>query len=368
VLAALAVALGVFAPGAAAAHAVLVATAPADRAVIGDAPPQLSLRFNEPVEPVAVRLIDGAGHAVAAEVTAANETVRVVPAAPLAGGAYIVSWRVISADAHPVSGAFQFAVGGEPRSWRTAPEATGKGALWFAIAVANRALNLIALALALGGALYGVLIGAAPRRVVLWGAGVAAVTALLAVGFEGGLVLEVPLARLLDPEIWRVGAGTSRGIASAVAVLGLAALMARQAVAGATLVVASFALSGHVATAPPRILAVPALLIHAGIALIWLGAFVPLLRAAPGEGGRFGRLARWAVRGLVLAGLVIAAIQVREWSPLVQTAYGVILLVKAALVAALIFLVAECVPGPAAPARSRARWRWAAPSWRRRRS
>jgi copper transport protein len=335
----LVVALGALAPGAAAAHAVLVSTAPADRTAIAEPLSEVTLRFNEPVDPVAVRLIAGDGRSVGVVVTAANETVRVVPQAPLVSGAYILSWRVISADAHPVAGALQFAVGEASPSWRADPLANGTATGWQPLAIANRAVQLIALCLAVGGALYGVWIGAAPQRLVLWAAAVGATTALFAVGIEGVLALEAPPEALLGGEPWLFGAGTSRGLASAAVILGLALLAMRQVVAATALVVVSFALSGHAATAPPRLLSVPALLIHAGFAMLWVGAFVPLRWAGSGDGPRSARVFRWGLPALVVAGLCLAVVQVRDWSPLIDTGYGVTLLFKVAMVAALITLV-----------------------------
>jgi copper transport protein len=337
VLAALAVVLAILTGGEAAAHAVLLETAPADRAVLSASPAAIVLTFSEAIEPVAVRLIDGAGAAVASAVSAAGATLRVTPAAPLARGVYIVSWRVISADAHPVAGAFQFAVGAAPSTWAASSQ-TAPATDWTIIAAANRAAHLIALLIAVGGVLYAFAVAAHPRRAMLWAALVAAVTAFLGVGIEGALVLDLPMAGLFDLETWRYGATTTRGVAAAVAVIGLAGIALGAGVLGAVVALASFALSGHAATAPPQAVALPALLLHAAIATFWVGSFLPLRRAARGEVARFSSIAIWLVPLLLAAGLVMALLQVPRLDALVTTGYGIALLVKVTLVGALLLV------------------------------
>ncbi len=66
VLAAGALALALLVPASVAwAHATLVKAEPADGAVIAQAPSALRLTFNEPVSPLAIRLIGPGGDAVA---------------------------------------------------------------------------------------------------------------------------------------------------------------------------------------------------------------------------------------------------------------------------------------------------------------
>jgi copper transport protein len=100
----------------ASAHAVLTATTPAAGAVIADEPQEIRLRFSEPV-----RLVPGRTQVLAPNgkrindgdpVSAAGGTLRVAlnpTDRPL--GTYLVSYRVISADSHPVAGSFTFSVG-----------------------------------------------------------------------------------------------------------------------------------------------------------------------------------------------------------------------------------------------------------------
>src|SRR5262245_41495460 len=96
----------------ASAHASLVRAEPADGAVMAAPPAALVLTFNEPVAPLIMRLIgpDGEPVALGAPVSE-NATVTLPVPAPLARGSHVLSWRVISADGHPVGGALTFSVG-----------------------------------------------------------------------------------------------------------------------------------------------------------------------------------------------------------------------------------------------------------------
>ncbi|WP_020124256.1 copper resistance CopC/CopD family protein [Streptomyces canus] len=103
--------------GAASAHAALRATDPKDGTVLKSAPRDITLTFTESVgllddsfrvlDPDGKRLkVGDAGHG-----PGGSETARVSLPAKLAQGTYTVAWRVVSADSHPVSGAFTFSVG-----------------------------------------------------------------------------------------------------------------------------------------------------------------------------------------------------------------------------------------------------------------
>src|SRR4051812_38083307 len=110
--AALAAAIG--AP-AAAAHAILLATEPANDTVVETSPAQVRLRFDEPIETAFGSVRVSAGEASRVDV---GPTLRPQPNEAavqlkpnLAKGTYSVGWRVVSADGHPVHRAFVFHVG-----------------------------------------------------------------------------------------------------------------------------------------------------------------------------------------------------------------------------------------------------------------
>src|SRR5215213_5433147 len=94
------------------AHASLIRSDPADRTVVAQPPPQLTLTFNEPVSPLALRLVRPNGEVVDLKnVTASGATIAAAPPTDLLRGTHLLSWRVISADGHPVGGALTFSVG-----------------------------------------------------------------------------------------------------------------------------------------------------------------------------------------------------------------------------------------------------------------
>ena len=97
----------------AAAHAELVRTDPVDGDVVPTAPARIVLTFNEPVSamPEATTGPDAGGAPQPVTVRVADSSLQITPDAVLANGTYIVTWRVMSADSHPVSGAFTFSVG-----------------------------------------------------------------------------------------------------------------------------------------------------------------------------------------------------------------------------------------------------------------
>jgi len=101
---------------AASAHDVLVATDPANGAVLEAPPGQVRLTFTDPVlDGTAQVRVDGpSGVAPIGPVSVAGSAVIVPLTAALPGGGYTVLWRVTSQDGHPVSGTFTFTVGGSP--------------------------------------------------------------------------------------------------------------------------------------------------------------------------------------------------------------------------------------------------------------
>ena len=101
----------------ASAHAMLERTSPAADGIVAHAPPDVVVTFSEAVSlvPGAVRVYDGALREVdtgTASHPGGDPTSAAVALAPgLGAGTYTVTWRVVSADSHPVSGAFTFQIG-----------------------------------------------------------------------------------------------------------------------------------------------------------------------------------------------------------------------------------------------------------------
>jgi methionine-rich copper-binding protein CopC len=109
-------ALSLFAVAAASAHAHLVRATPAAGDAIKDAPAEVTLKFNERLEPAFSSAVirDAAGKQIDksdAHVDKADRTIVRVSLPPLDPGVYTVEWKVMSSDSHKVSGNFTFKVG-----------------------------------------------------------------------------------------------------------------------------------------------------------------------------------------------------------------------------------------------------------------
>jgi copper transport protein len=116
-LAALAAVLAL--PASASAHAYLVKTVPAASVIVNTPPPAVALTFDEAVEPrfalISVTDVQAQQETSAPlHRSASNPDTLVVPLKRLPQGWYLVYWRAISVDGHPVQGAFTFAVGPSP--------------------------------------------------------------------------------------------------------------------------------------------------------------------------------------------------------------------------------------------------------------
>jgi copper transport protein len=117
-LVALGLALGI--PSLASAHAYLIKTVPAASQVLDTPPANIQLTYDEAVEPrfaiVSVTNAQGTQETTGPAVrSAADPDTLVVPLrAGLPQGWYLIYWRAISVDGHPVQGAFTYAVGPNP--------------------------------------------------------------------------------------------------------------------------------------------------------------------------------------------------------------------------------------------------------------
>ncbi|MFD1624978.1 copper resistance protein CopC [Azospirillum griseum] len=369
-------------PGSAFAHAVLLESSPVDGARLDRPPAELRLRFNEPVTPVALHAFGPAGAlALPGPAQASDSDLRVpLPPLPTTPGAYTLSYRVTSADGHPVAGSLIFGVGVTPERPEQAEE-RGRNRTLLA-AMAARALHYGSLLAAAGGGLFLALVapGAAYRIQTARGSGAGGTgtswaplarlarqpmtlaIALLAVplnlGLTGAVLIgETPLA-LLTADAWRVVLASTGGLSAAIALAGLALLALGQwrnrsgtggglfLMAGALVAVGALTTTGHAATAPPTALSAPLVGLHALTAAFWLGALAPLraiLRHAPALEAarlvrRFSTLAVAAVALLLLAGLGLSVVQITAPDRVGSTVYGQIWLLKMAGVAALLGL------------------------------
>jgi methionine-rich copper-binding protein CopC len=98
------------------AHAHLVRATPAEGGTVKSAPNEVTLKFNEKLEPAFSSAVirDSAGKQVDradAHVDTVDRTVVRVSLPPLDPGIYTVEWRAMSSDTHKINGNFKFRVG-----------------------------------------------------------------------------------------------------------------------------------------------------------------------------------------------------------------------------------------------------------------
>ena len=148
------------APAGASAHAQLEGTTPERGARLARAPAEVVLRFSEPVEASfgAVRVYDNRGREVqAGAATHPGGRVAVKLRRGLSQGGYTVTYRVISADSHPVSGGFVFSIGDGAAPAATVDEllAGGDAGTVTSVAFATaRAVQYGAIAVAIGALVF----------------------------------------------------------------------------------------------------------------------------------------------------------------------------------------------------------------------
>ena len=345
-------------PDRAFAHASLIKADPADGAVLAQSPTQFSLTFSEPVSPLVLTLIRPDGTPVSlTSFRLSDQSVTIDNPQVLKSGTHVLSWRVISADGHPVGGSALFSIGApseapavaEPVDWGL------RSAIWI-----GKVFLYVGLFLGVGGAFALAWLGQGRRsgqRPVIAAILCGLIAAPLSLGLQGLDALGAPFARVAQPIVWQTALATSFGWTVLIGLmalgLGLLSLVVARAdaklfaLAGLACVGAALAASGHASAAEPQWLTRPMVFLHgAGIAF-WAGALLPLglaLRQQPAEAGpflrRFSRAIPYVVAVLSAAGIVLAVIQVQTPRALVETAYGELLLVKLALLLFLFTLAA----------------------------
>ena len=281
------------------------------------------------------------------------------------------------ADGHPVGGSLLFSVG----SVSAAPAAGDAIDPWL-----HRVIWVVKIMLYLG-----LFLGVGGAFALSWLAGEGrggerfVVTMLLAgliaapvsLGLQGLDALGASFEQFAQTIVWKTAFATSfvwTALIAAIALgLGLLALVlpradARPFAAIALIAVGvALAASGHASAAAPQWLTRPMVFVHAVGIAFWAGALTPLAVALKRQTAgadmllrRFSVAIMPVVAALVVAGIVLAVIQVETVSALVDTDYGRLLLAKLALVVGLFALAATnrwALTRPAEAGQSAARHR-----------
>jgi copper transport protein len=347
--------------GAAFGHASLVSSEPGDGAVLGAAPSRFVLTFNEPVAPLVLRLIDSSGSSTTLDAFQRHGNAIVIEAPrEMLPGSHALSWRVTSADGHPIGGSVLFSIGAANST--VIPEGAAsidrslRTAIWFL-----RVALYLGLFVGIGGVFFNAFVASAPVPPVRMQARVlvaALVAAPVSVGLQGLDALALPLSDFVQPHVWQAAISTSYGTTVLIAFVALAAALASLAIrakpvarllaagslAGAGLALAA---SGHASNAAPQIVMRPAVFVHATAIAFWVGSLLPLgsILRARGSGAdfalaRFSKSIPFVVAALVGSGIALAVVQVRNAAALWGSDYGRVLLVKLALLVVLFGLAA----------------------------
>ncbi|MFI8323607.1 copper resistance CopC/CopD family protein [Streptomyces sp. NPDC085529] len=376
--------LGVLLAGAApaSAHAALTGSDPKDGAVVATAPEEVGLTFSEQVAMSAdsIRVLDPSGRrADTGEIidlcSGAVVKYGVALRAGLPDGTYTVAWQTVSADSHPIAGAFTFSIGAPSATSVALPEQAPGGGIVGALYGIARYLSYAGFAVLVGGGAFVLLCwprGASVRPVqqtVVRGwltlTGATLVMLLLRGPYTGsGRLADVfDLAGLQAVLQTKTGAAlTSRLLLLGAAALFVAVLFGayarrtdpkeRKDLAfglglGGTVVAAgiagTWALAEHASTGIQPGVAMPVDILHLLAVAAWLGGLTTLLvalyRAPSVERAaveRFSRVAFASVAVLVATGLYQSWRQVGSWSALTGTRYGQLLLVKIGLMGVLV--------------------------------
>ncbi|MFJ9033004.1 copper resistance protein CopC [Streptomyces sp. NPDC102274] len=376
--------------GTASAHAALTGSTPEDGAVVATAPKDISLTFSEQVAmgDNSIRVLDpsskradtgrirdlGSGGTVAYGIDLH---------AGLPDGTYTVAWQAVSADGHPVSGAFAFSIGAPSKTTADVPDEAAGGGLVGTLYDIARYASYAGFILLIGGAAF--VLGCWPRgasvrplqRLVVQGwltlAAATLVLLLLRSPYTGSGKLgdAFDLGGLQDVLATKTGAAlVSRLLLLGAAALFVAVLFGAYAkretpqdeqenkerkdltfglAVGGTVVAAgiagTWALAEHASTGIQTGLAMPVDVLHLLTVATWLGGLTALLvalyRAPSIENAavlRFSRIAFVSVVVLAATGLYQSWRQVGSWSALWGTSYGQLLLVKVGLVAVLVVI------------------------------
>jgi methionine-rich copper-binding protein CopC len=96
--------------GSAQAHSALVSSTPAEGDSISEIPTAIVLEFNEDIQDIGneVVVVDPEGTPVASGEMVVDGPIVTQPIGVGAPGTYTVTWRVVSADGHPISGEFSY--------------------------------------------------------------------------------------------------------------------------------------------------------------------------------------------------------------------------------------------------------------------
>lgn len=368
-VAAVALVLAVAAP--ASAHATLERTDPSDGSVLAVQPAVIAAQFDESVGVSAdsLRVFSPTGQRVDNGTTthgAQDNIITISLRSGLGNGTYTAAWHVISADSHPVSGAFSFSIGA-PSKTSVNPTAIVTRASTFqgvAFGVARWAAYL-AFALLAGTIVFLALCwpkGATARgsfRMIVIGWTTLVASSVVQLLLQGVYASGLPLSRAFDPSVIQSTTATRFGTTIEIRLLILAVIApavtigvqrltdarfgsrmrsAALALLGTMGLAATWAATGHASTGIQVPISVVSDILHLSAMAVWLGGLAMLvlvvLRApekpkqAAAAVNRFSTVALTCVCIMIGTGTYQAWRDVGSLHVLFDEAYGRLILVK----------------------------------------
>lgn len=347
------------------AHAVLLDSSPKPGEMLMQPPSEVVANFNEGVGPIFFKVLDVKGQPVGdpGEIRLDGTKLILPLGASLPNGTYVLTYRVISADTHPVGATFGFSIG-EPMKSVDATADAGSRSIWSLAVAVNRWILYAGMLWVAGTAIFMLLVGLDgalredARQKARWASVLTAWSYVLAVGFGGADMQLGGADALWQAATWRSGLDST--LASS-AVFGLIAMLLLYAgfaagdrrrdgflIAGVVLAIGSFLVTGHAATAPPAWLMAPVVGAHLLATAFWIGAFRPLLLStrmlSVSDSGallqRFSTFAVPAVIVVLVSGSAISLKQLGSPTKLFDNDYGTVLLAKIILVFVIIGIAA----------------------------
>jgi copper transport protein len=280
----------------AAAHASVVSSTPAQGARLLHPPSSVTIVFDQPVKPdhSGLEVLDGSGAKVdAGRSIHPSPTVLQIGLRPSLGdGAYVADYTVTSVDGHVVSGGIVFLVGNaSAASVAHLTRSQTSVATW--VDDAGQFLTYLGVLVAAGLAFFVAFIlldDREARRLRRWAtlaAGVGGFGMAITVGAQASLAYGGIAAAAHGSALWqaidgKLGAQIAVqcvGLAVCLASLVIRARLARQFAAfyGLLLAAGAFVLFGHALVSRERWLSIPADVVHAMFAAMWVGGLTGLI-------------------------------------------------------------------------------------------
>lgn len=366
--------LFVFHPSLSEAHAYIVQSSPAENEVLDKGPADVKIQFNEAIQPVFHSLIvtDEKGKRVDREDGHVEKNHPTILTAALKKnlpeGAYVIRWKVVSADGHPVEGTIPFQIGEGSKSKAQLSKETS-GYMPKVDLILIRWVQYVSFALFIGTIFFQLCLFSPKndrewfvgrRNLILW---------ISAVGMAVSILLSLPLQAKLDAGVSWLNAFRFTYIQNTLLYTNFGPVFLAQWILLVLLIVflvmavrenrdlwltiswimgfgliLTKAFIGHAVTAEQRWLAVAADFLHLAAVSIWLGSLLficfllptclPQQDKAERKSSYWLAVHRFSLWGMGIAAMILATgfysslVHIPYWHSLISTPYGRFLIAK----------------------------------------